>query len=151
MNGALTLGTLDGANVEIAEKVGMENTEIFGLRAEEVAQLKYENDYDVWDIYNNDPEIKRVVDSLMSDEFSDIDKDFATIYEEILNKNDEYLVLKDFWAYHAAQRDVERRYENRSEWATMCLKNIACSGYFSSDRTIEEYVRDIWHAEKLDV
>ncbi|MDQ0361164.1 glycogen/starch/alpha-glucan phosphorylase [Breznakia pachnodae] len=151
MNGALTLGTLDGANVEIAEKVGMENTEIFGLRAEEVAQLKYENDYDVWDIYNNDPEIKKVVDSLMSDEFSDIDKDFATIYEEILNKNDEYLVLKDFWAYHAAQRDVERRYENRSEWATMCLKNIACSGYFSSDRTIEEYVRDIWHAEKLDV
>jgi len=151
MNGALTLGTLDGANVEIVEKVGIENTEIFGLRAEEVAQLKYDNAYDVWDIYNHDMEIKKVMDSLMSDKFSNIDKDFATIFEEILNKNDEYLVLKDFWAYHNAQCNVEKRYENRSTWATMCLKNIACSGYFSSDRTIEEYVQDIWHIQKLDV
>ncbi|MDF9824800.1 starch phosphorylase [Breznakia sp. PF5-3] len=150
MNGALTLGTLDGANVEIVEKVGFDNAEIFGLRAEEVAQLKYENAYNVWDIYNSDPEIHKVMDSLLSDEFSGIDRDFAAIFEEVMNKNDEYLVLKDFWAYHQAQHNVEERYKNRSEWATMCLKNIACSSYFSSDRTIDEYVKDIWFLPKTN-
>lgn len=150
MNGALTLGTLDGANVEIAEKAGMENVEIFGLRAEEVSKLKYENAYNVWDIYNSDHVIKKVMDTLMGSEWSDKEGDFASIFEEVLNKNDEYFVLKDFWAYHHAQDNVEQRYQNRDEWAKMCLINIACSGYFSSDRTIEEYVHDIWDLEKTE-
>lgn len=150
MNGALTLGTMDGANVEIVEKVGFADTEIFGLQAEEVAKLKYENSYNVWDVYNQDVEIKKIMDSLMGTEFSEVEGDFASIFEEVMNKNDEYLVLKDFWAYHQAQCNVEQRYKKRDAWATMCLKNIACSGYFSSDRTIEEYVRDIWHLSKTN-
>lgn len=151
MNGALTLGTLDGANVEIVEKVGFENAEIFGLKAEEVAAIKYNNSYRAWDVYNEDTILKAIMDQLMSDEFSGKERDFAVIFEEVMNKNDEYLVLKDFWAYHQAQRNIEHRYQDRSHWAKMCLINIAQSGYFSSDRTIEQYVDDIWHLHKVNI
>ena len=145
MNGAITLGTMDGANVEIVERVGMENAEIFGLRADDVALIHRENSYDVWKKYHQNPEIKRVVNSLIDNTFSSDPKDFKLIYNELMFKNDEYLLLADFEAYVHAQNRVEERYKDRKGWARMCLVNIAQSGYFSSDRTIEEYAKEIWN------
>ncbi|TDW20173.1 starch phosphorylase [Breznakia blatticola] len=147
MNGAITLGTMDGANVEIVERVGREYAEIFGLTSEEVNHLKFEHSYDVWQIYHNDPSIKKVMEQLLDVNYFDNGSTYREIYDEVLNKNDEYLVLKDFWSYHEAQRNIDTRYANRSAWAKMCLVNIANSGYFSSDRTIKEYANDIWHIE----
>ncbi len=149
MNGAITLGTMDGANVEIVERVGMENAEIFGLRADDVALIHRENSYDVWKKYHHNPEIKRVVNSLIDNTFSSDPKDFKLIYNELMFKNDEYLLLADFEAYVHAQNRVEERYKDRKGWARMCLVNIAQSGYFSSDRTIEEYAKEIWNIESV--
>ena len=149
MNGAITLGTMDGANVEIVERVGMENAEIFGLRADDVALIHRENSYDVWKKYHQNPEIKRVVNSLIDNTFSSDPKDFKLIYNELMFKNDEYLLLADFEAYVHAQNRVEERYKDRKGWARMCLVNIAQSGYFSSDRTIEEYAKEIWNIESV--
>lgn len=149
MNGAITLGTMDGANVEIVERVGMDNAEIFGLRADDVALVRHENSYDVWRKYHQNPEIKRVVNSLVDNTFSSNPNDFKLIYNELMFKNDEYLLLADFEAYAHAQSRVENRYRDRKGWARMCLVNIAQSGYFSSDRTIEEYAHDIWNIEAV--
>ena len=151
MNGAITLGTLDGANVEIVERVGYENAEIFGLRAEEVEEIKRANSYHVWDYYNTHETLKRIVDSFIDGTWSQNKDEFKLIYDELMFKNDEYLLLADFDEYEKAQANIRKRYEDRSGWARMCLLNIAQSGYFSSDRTIEEYVRDIWHIEKINV
>ena len=151
MNGAITLGTLDGANVEIVERVGYENAEIFGLRAEEVEEIKHANSYHVWDYYNTSAVMKRVVDSLIDGSWAENKAEFKLIYDELMFKNDEYLLLADFDDYCRAQENVGRRYLDRQGWARMCLVNIAQSGYFSSDRTIEEYVRDIWHINKINV
>lgn len=151
MNGAITLGTLDGANVEIVEHVGFENAEIFGLRANEVAEIKRNNAYNVWDYYHHIPEFKNAVDSLSNGTWSQNKDEFKVIVDELLFKNDEYLLGADFMSYIQAQRNVEERYKDKSSWARMCLVNIAESGYFSSDRTIEEYANDIWNLEKLDI
>lgn len=151
MNGAITLGTLDGANVEIVERVGFENAEIFGLRAEEVAEIKKSAAYNVWDYYNSHQHLKRIVDSLIDGSWDANHDEFRLIYDELMFKNDEYLLLADFDDYARAQANIEKRYENRESWARMCLLNIAKSGYFSSDRTIAEYVRDIWHIEKANI
>lgn len=151
MNGAITLGTLDGANVEIVEQVGYENAEIFGLRAEEVEEIIHANSYHVWDYYNSEARLKRIVDSFIDGSWAPRKEEFKLIYDEIMFKNDEYLILADFDEYAHAQENINKRYENRLDWARMCLLNIAQSGYFSSDRTIEEYVRDIWHIEKVKV
>ncbi len=151
MNGALTLGTLDGANVEIVEKVGFDHAQIFGLRAEEVAQIKKDNSYSVWDYYNKDSELKAVIDSINKNEYSDVKDDFKAIIDELLFKNDEYLLCADFRAYCEAQTNIRALYEDKAAWARMCLINIAESGYFSSDRTIEEYATQIWNLKKVDL
>ena len=151
MNGAITLGTLDGANVEIVERVGYENAEIFGLRADDVALLKRENVYSVWNVYNRDPEIKAVVEALVDGTFSPEKEDFRLVYNELMFKNDEYLLLADFDAYKHAQTRVQERYQDKAGWAKMCLINIAKSGFFSSDRTIKQYADEIWNIQPIEV
>jgi glycogen/starch/alpha-glucan phosphorylases len=148
MNGAVTLGTLDGANVEIAEHVGDENIVIFGLKDNEVNDLRH-GYYNAWDYYNNNPKIKHVVDSLVDGTFHESREEFRMIFDELMNRNDEYFLFADFEAYVQAQEKIEQLYRDRSLWSKICLVNIAKSGYFSSDRTIEEYVRDIWKLDRV--
>ena len=149
MNGAITLGTLDGANVGISERVGEDNCLIFGLKDFEVKELRDSGTYRAWDYYNNNPRLKRVIDSLMDGTFIDNREEFRVIFEELMNKNDEYFVLADYESYCETQRKVRDLYQDRNRWARACLVNIAKSGFFSSDRTIQQYVDDIWHLEKL--
>ena len=149
MNGAMTLGTLDGANIEIDELVGRENDVIFGLTVDEINSRRY--GYYARGYFDGDERIRKVLNSLIDGTWSDNRDDFRLIYDEILMKNDEYFLLADFDSYLKAQDEIERRYLNRNKWARSCLINIAKSGYFSSDRTIEEYVDDIWKIEKLNI
>lgn len=146
MNGAVTCGTYDGANVEIVERVGFENAVIFGLRREEVLHMSAENLYYAADIYQEDMQIRRVMDRLIDASFP---VDFPLIYHEVMAKNDEFMVLADFHAYQEAFFKIESLYQDRQHWAKMCLTNIAQAGFFSSDRTIEQYVNDIWHIHKI--
>ena len=148
MNGALTLGTLDGANVEIHERVGSEYDIIFGMQVEDIEALKMTG-YSVWTQYNEDPELKAVIDSLIDGSFHPDRDEFKMIYDELMFRNDEYFLLKDFRAYVEAQQEVERRYNDQKYWAKMCLVNIAQSGFFSSDRTIRQYADEIWHIKSL--
>lgn len=151
MNGAITLGTLDGANVEIAERVGDDNCVIFGLKDYEVNQLRWTGTYNPWDMYNNNPMIKRVMDSLLTGEWAEDDKDkYRMIFDEIMYRSDEYFILKDVEAYSEAFNRIVTMYSDRMSWAKKCLINIAKSGYFSSDRTIEQYAKEIWHIEKIE-
>lgn len=149
MNGALTLGTLDGANVEIDELVGRENDVIFGLTVDEVKELK--RSYNAWDWYNGDQRIKKAVDSLIDGTWSSNPDEFKLIYDELMYRNDEYLVLADFASYVTAQEEVEKRYRDRTSWAKMMLINIANSGYFSSDRTIKQYADEIWNIHTVQI
>lgn len=151
MNGAITLGTLDGANVEIAERVGDDNCVIFGLKDYEVNQLRWTGTYNPWDMYNSNPMIKRVMDSLLTGEWAEDDKDkYRMIFDEIMYRSDEYFILKDVEAYSEAFNRIVTMYSDRMGWARKCLINIAKSGYFSSDRTIEQYAKEIWHIEKIE-
>lgn len=150
MNGAITLGTLDGANVEICERVGIENIIIFGLDAAEVFNLKATNSYFSRVELENNPKLKRVVDSLSDGTFNEYYDEFKPIIEDLIYRNDEYLLLKDFNDYVRAQGEVEKLYTS-DKWAEKCLINIAKSGYFSSDRTIEEYAKNIWNLTKVEV
>jgi starch phosphorylase len=157
LNGALTLGTMDGANVEIVEEVGAENAFIFGLSSDEVIRYETEGGYNPREIYEKDQEIKIVLDQLVNGYYSPENEDlFKEIYLSLLEnrggeKADKYFILKDFRAYEAAQKKVEKAYLNKQGWAKSAILNIAKSGKFSADRTIEEYVRDIWHLEKVSV
>jgi starch phosphorylase len=148
MNGAVTLGTLDGANVEIRDLVGDENCVIFGLTEEEVKRTK-KSGYNAYDYYDHDPEIRRIMDSLSDGTWSNNPNDFKEILEEFRWRNDEYMVLADYHSYLEAHYKVYELYQDRHAWAKKCLINIAKSAYFSADRTIEEYVEDIWHIEKI--
>ena len=151
MNGAITLGTMDGANIEIAQFAGKENCVTFGLTSEEVISYYANGGYNPWDIYNNDIRVKKILDSLFNGPWTDGRPDrFRSIFDEIMYKNDTYFILKDFDAYVKAQEQIEQKYKDRNNWAKSCLINIATSGYFSSDRTIREYVKDIWHLDPLD-
>lgn len=155
LNGALTLGTMDGANVEIVEEVGEDNAFIFGLSSDEV--IRYENygGYNPMDIFNNNANVRKVLMQLINGTYSRNDPDlFRPLYNSLLNtlstsKADMYFILKDFEAYAEAQRKVEKAYRDEKAWAKSAILNIACSGKFSSDRTIEEYVKDIWHLDKV--
>ncbi len=155
LNGALTLGTMDGANVEIVEEVGEENAFIFGLSSDEV--IRYENygGYNPMDIFNNDANVRKVLMQLINGTYSRNDPDlFRPLYNSLLNtlstsKADMYFILKDFEAYAEAQRRVGQAYLNEKAWAKSAILNVACSGKFSSDRTIEEYVSDIWHLDRV--
>ena len=137
MNGAITIATLDGANIEIKDEVGEDNIVIFGLNAEEVLNYHKQGGYSSWDVCNNDPRLQRVTNDLINGKYcSDKDR-FRTIYENLLTYNDEFFVLKDFDAYLAAQDKVNKLYMNKEKWQRMCGVNIAHSGIFSSDRTIQ--------------
>ena len=150
MNGAVTLGTMDGANIEIAASAGEDNEVIFGLRNEEVEELNRTGSYNPWDIYNGDYRVKNILDSLFSGEWTNFKPDrFRMIFDEIMNQRDVYFILRDFDSYVKAQEKVEELYKNKQVWQRMCLMNIANSGFFTSDRTIEQYAKEIWHLEKV--
>ena len=150
MNGAITLGTLDGANIEIVDCAGEENEIIFGLRNEEVEQLVSSGSYSPWDMYNSDQRVKDIMDSLFEGEWTSYRADkFRLIFDEIMNNNDQYFILKDLPSYIEAQEKAAELYQDKEKWAKMCLINIASSGFFSSDRTIKSYVEDIWHLPKI--
>lgn len=150
MNGAITLGTMDGANIEIVQRGGEENNIIFGLRSEEVEAHYVKGDYNPWDIYNNDHRVKAVLDSLFNGPWSGFRHDkFTIIFDEIMNKHDEYFILADFESYVKAQEKIQELYQDRKHWNKMCLMNIANSSFFTSDRTIKSYAEEIWHLEKV--
>ncbi|MCR5491456.1 MAG: glycogen/starch/alpha-glucan phosphorylase [Bacilli bacterium] len=150
MNGAITLGTLDGANIEIAKFAGEENEVIFGLTAEEVQQKVDNGSYNPWDVYNSDARVKRIMDALFSGPWCEGDSNrFRMIFDEIMSHGDQFFVLADFDAYNDACRRADELYQNKKAWARAAINNIAGSGYFTSDRTIEEYNRDIWHLPSL--
>ena len=155
LNGALTIGTMDGANVEIVEEVGAENAFIFGLSSDEV--IHYENcgGYDPMEIFNNDADIRKVLMQLINGTYSPQDPElFRDLYNSLLNtqctaKADTYFILKDFKSYAEAQKKVEAAYKDEKGWAKSAILNTACSGKFTSDRTIQEYVDDIWKLDKV--
>ena len=148
MNGAITLGTYDGANVEICKLVGEENIKIFGLRTEEVDALRAGGQYWAWDLYNNDHQrLGRVVDELTDGTLAHLSGNFESIRDELMMNNDHDLVLKDFYSYVKAWEELTKAYGDRQKWNRSAVLNTARSGYFSSDRTIREYAHDIWHIE----
>ncbi|WP_313153152.1 glycogen/starch/alpha-glucan phosphorylase [Lacrimispora sp.] len=157
LNGALTLGTMDGANVEIAEEVGAGNAFIFGMSSDEVIRYENEGGYNPMDIFNNNYEIRRVLMQLINGYYSPQNPElFRDIYNSLLNtqssdRADTYFILKDFPSYAEAQRRADKAYRDEAWWAKAAILNVACSGKFTSDRTIEEYVKDIWHLEKVKV
>ena len=156
LNGAPTLGTMDGANVEIVEEVGAENAFIFGLSSDEVINYENNGGYDPNVIYNTDEEIRQVLMQLINGTFSSDTELFRDLYDSLLNtKNtdraDRYFILADFRSYADAQKRVEAAYKDEKGWAKKALLNTACSGKFTSDRTIQEYVDDIWHLDKVIV
>ena len=157
LNGAPTLGTMDGANVEIVEEVGEENAFIFGMSSDEVMGYEKNGGYNPYDIYNSDEEIRRVVNQLVDGTYAEGDPErYRDLYNSLLTKKgsdrpDMYFILKDFRSYAEAQEKVEEAYKDEERWAKMALLNTACCGKFSSDRTIEEYVEDIWKLDKIKV
>lgn len=156
LNGALTLGTLDGANVEILEEVGDENIFIFGLTAEEVMQLYNENSYDPWDICNMNQNVSHVMTQLINGSLSDNLELFRELYDSIMNgyrssRPDEYFILKDFEGYTDAQARISQAYKDKERWAKSAVLNVANSGKFSSDRTIDQYAKEIWNLKKVHI
>ena len=157
LNGALTLGTMDGANVEIVEEVGKENAFIFGLSADEVINYENNGGYNPEEIFNTDQDIRRVLMQLINGYYSPQDPElFRDIYNSLLNtqssdRADTYFILKDFRSYAEAHKKIDQAYRDEKWWARTAMLNTASAGKFSSDRTIEEYVRDIWHLEKIKV
>ena len=157
LNGALTVGTMDGANVEIVEEVGEENAFIFGLSSDEVINYENNGGYDPMQYFNNDPDIRNVLMQLINGTYSNGDFEmFREIYDSLLNTNcsdraDTYFILADFKSYADAQRRVEEAYRDEAGWAKKALLNTACSGKFSSDRTIQQYVDEIWHLDKVTI
>ncbi len=144
MNGAITLGTMDGANIEIVEQAGSENAFIFGLSSQEVLRYEEFGGYRSWEEYHANPAIKRVLEFCKHNLFNDGSNEFDDIYEALLNQNDQYFVLKDFNSYVETQNKISEAFKNKSRWSKMMINNIANSYFFSSDRTIEEYAQDIW-------
>ena len=157
LNGALTLGTMDGANVEIVEEVGKENAFIFGMSSDEVINYEKNGGYNPMDIFNNDQDIRRVLMQLINGYYAPQDTElFRDIYDSLLNtkssdRADTYFILKDFRSYAEAHDRIDKAYRNEDWWAKAAILNVANSGKFSSDRTVREYVRDIWHLSPITV
>ncbi len=157
LNGALTIGTMDGANVEMVEEMGIENAFIFGMSSDEVIAHEKNRDYNPMDIFNNDMDIRKVLMQLINGFYSPDDPErFRDLYDSLLNTNasdrpDTYFILKDFRSYAEAQKKVEEAYRDERRWAKSAILNVGSVGKFSSDRTIEEYVKDIWHLEKVTI
>ena len=156
LNGALTIGTLDGANVEMREEVGDDNIFIFGLTADEVIDTYAKNNYNPWDVYNLDGDIRGIMNDLVNGTIDENTELFREIFDSLLNgyhgnRPDEYLVLKDFAAYKRAQEEINEAYKDQDKWAKMAIINVAKSGKFSSDRTIKEYADEIWNLKPVHV
>lgn len=152
MNGAITLGTLDGANIEIADRAGRENEVIFGMNAEEVQAHVDAQDYHPWDLYNSDPEIKGIMDSLFTGPWAVRANDrFRMIFDEIMNRGDQFFILADYHSYAKACEEIDAFYADKTRWAKAMIDNVAMSGVFSSDRTILDYNREIWHLTPLKI
>ncbi len=157
LNGAITIGTMDGANVEMYEEVGAENMFIFGMSSDEVIEHEHRRDYNPMDIYNSDADIKRVVNQMVDGTYSPNDHElFRDLYNSLLNSQggqvaDRYFILADFRSYVDAQRRITEFYKDKEAWAKSVILNVAHVGKFSSDRTIQEYVDDIWHLDKIDM
>ena len=157
LNAALTIGTMDGANVEMVEEMGEENAFIFGMSSDEVIEHEHKRDYNPMDIFNSDPEIRQVLMQLINGFYSRNDTElFRDLYNSLLNTNctqyaDTYFVLADFRSYAQAQERVMQAYKDERQWAKSAILNVANVGKFSSDRTIEEYVQDIWHLKRVRV
>jgi len=157
LNGALTIGTMDGANVEMVEEMGEENAFIFGLSADEVINYEQHGGYNPMDIFNSDQDIRHVLMQLINGYYAPQDPElFRDLYDSLLNTNnsdraDTYFILKDFRSYAETHAKIEAVYRDEKQWAKKALWNTACSGKFSSDRTIQEYVDDIWHLDKMTV
>ncbi|MCR5054206.1 MAG: glycogen/starch/alpha-glucan phosphorylase, partial [Lachnospiraceae bacterium] len=157
LNGALTIGTMDGANVEMVQEMGIENAFIFGMSADEVIEHEKNRDYNPMEIFNQDQDIRKVLMQLINGFYAPNDPElFRDIYNSLLNTQvtqfaDTYFVLKDFRSYAEAQRKVEETYRDTDLWAKKAILNVANVGKFSSDRTIQEYVDDIWHLDKIKV
>ena len=157
LNGAITLGTMDGANVEIVEEVGAENAVIFGLRADEVIKYENEGGYNPMEIFNNDQDIRKVLMQLINGTYSPDEPElFRDIYNSLLNtqssdRADTYFILKDFRSYIDAQNKINDLYKDKDRWSKMAMLNTACAGKFSSDRTIQEYVDEVWHLDKINI
>ena len=157
LNGAVTIGTMDGANVEMYEEVGEDNIFIFGLSSEEVIEHEKNHDYNPQEIYNNDNDIKRVLKQMVDGTFSPNDHElFRELYNSLLNPGfgqiaDRYFILADFRSYAATQRKINEFYQDTEAWTKCAMRNVARVGKFSSDRTIKEYVDEIWHLDKIQV
>jgi starch phosphorylase len=151
MNGAVTIGTMDGANVEIRGAVGDENIVIFGLTADQVIDYYRYGGYNAYDIYNNDPRIKTVMEQLVNGFLPGSGEEFRSLYDSIMRTNDEFFMLKDFAAYVEAQEQVDVKYRDAKLWAKMSINNIAHSGIFSSDRSISEYAIGIWNVKPIEI
>jgi starch phosphorylase len=157
LNGAITLGTRDGANIEIVEEVGEENAVMFGLSSDEVIAYEQNGGYNPKEIYNIDQDIRIVLTQLINGTYSKENPNlFRGLYDSLLENRggeraDQYFILKDFHSYEEAQKKIETMYRDEAGWAKTAMLNVAKSGKFSSDRTIEEYVKDIWHLEKIEV
>jgi starch phosphorylase len=148
MNGAVTLATLDGANVEIMNEVGESNIILFGLKVEEVYDYYQNGHYNAYEIYNNSPDLKAVIDELVNGYLPVPKDEFIPIADRLLRFNDEFFVLKDFESYRLAQERIAEIYRDKYQWSKMSLANIACSGAFSADYTIERYATSIWNVQK---
>ena len=157
LNGALTLGTMDGANVEIVEEVGKEYAFIFGMSSDEVIDYETHGGYNPMDIFNDDQDIRRVLMQLINGFYAPHNTElFRDLYNSLLNtqstdKADTYFNLKDFRSYAEAQKRVDAAYRDEKWWAKAAIMNVACSGKFSSDRTIRQYVDEIWHLDRVKV
>ena len=151
MNGAITCGTLDGANVEIGELVGDDNIVIFGMNAKEVTDLYANGGYNPWEIYNSDERIKQVIDQLTNGFFDRVNPDEFQMIRDTLLEKDTYFVLKDFDSYIKAQEKINDLYKDQKKWLHMSIVNVAKSGFFTTDRTMRQYNKDIWHVEPIKV
>ena len=156
MNGALTIGTLDGANIEIVEEAGEENAFIFGLTADEIIKMKQEHSYHTQKYLDRNPALAKVINQLVDGTYDPTGQLFKELHDSLVwgvegQQPDVYFLLADFESYVAAQEKVAEAYMDKKGWAKKALLNIANSGKFSSDRTIEDYVRDIWHLKKVEV
>lgn len=148
LNGALTIGTLDGANIEIFEVAGKGNYFKFGLTKDEVYEYYRNGNYNAHDIYEQNPIVHRILDAFIDGTIPNISAEGPEVFDSLTTYNDEYFVLRDFNDYVRAQKDLERLYKNKNAWAQASLMNIANVGKFSSDRTIKEYADDIWHVHE---
>jgi starch phosphorylase len=151
MNGAVTIATLDGANVEMKEAVGEENIVIFGMQKDEVLNYEKNKNYRAYDFYNLDTRIRRILDSLIDGSLGVAKSEFIDIHKSLLANNDEFFVLKDFDSYVRAQEKIDSLYKDEKKWSEMCACNIAHSGIFSSDNTIAQYAKEIWRTDVVNI